>query len=202
MIACPNAAAPSRDVLRTALRCAILSFALSACSTDAPTVPSLEDGPFPPAAVSSDVQSVDGLTVGNRLMSAGEYELALRAFFRAGAEQGMTAEVLSSIGSANLQLGRLDQSERQLRQAVEADTAFVPAWNNLGVVLMEKGDYGEASRVFQTAFALDSGNSDEIRNNLTLALAKTEELRYGQVSENNEFDLIWKGNGSYMLVAP
>ena len=77
------------------LRCAVASFALAACSADAPTDASLENGPFPPSAVSTDVQSVDGLTVGNRLMSAGEYELALRAFFRAGAEQGMTAEVLS-----------------------------------------------------------------------------------------------------------
>lgn len=202
MIACPNAVDRNRGGPRVLLRCAVASFALAACSADAPTDASLKNGPFPPSAVSTDVQSVDGLTVGNRLMSAGEYELALRAFFRAGAEQGMTAEVLSSIGSANLQLGRLDQSEQQLRQAVETDAAFVPAWNNLGVVLMEKGEYGEASRVFQTAFALDSGNSDEIRNNMTLALAKTEQSRYGGTSENNEFDLIWQGNGSYMLVSP
>lgn len=202
MIACPNAVDRNRGGPGVLLRCAVASFALAACSADAPTDASLENGPFPPSAVSTDVQSVDGLTVGNRLMSAGEYELALRAFFRAGAEQGMTAEVLSSIGSANLQLGRLDQSEQQLRQAVETDAAFVPAWNNLGVVLMEKGEYGEASRVFQTAFALDSGNSDEIRNNMTLALAKTEQSRYGGTSENNEFDLIWQGNGSYMLVSP
>ena len=31
---------------------------------------------------------VDGLLVGHRLMDAGEYELALRAYFRAGAEPG------------------------------------------------------------------------------------------------------------------
>jgi Flp pilus assembly protein TadD len=175
---------------------------LTSCTETDPLDAALAVGPFPPSAIAPDDAGVDGITVGNRLMSAGEYELALDAFFRAGAEQGMTSEVLSSIGSANLKLGRLDQSERQLRQAVEADPKFVPAWNNLGVVLMEKGEYGEASRVFQTAFAIDSGNSDDIRNNLRLALAKTEDLRYGGSSENNEFDLVWQGNGSYLLVAP
>jgi Flp pilus assembly protein TadD len=175
---------------------------LAACAETDPLDTALAGGPFPPTAIATDAPGVDGLTVGNRLMSAGEYELALDAFFRAGAEQGMTSEVLSSIGSANLKLGRLDQSERQLRQAIEADPQFVPAWNNLGVVLMEQGEYGEASRVFQTAFAIDSGNSDDIRNNLRLALAKTEQLRYGGGSENNEFDLVWQGNGSYLLVSP
>ena len=41
------------------------------------------------------------------------------------------------IGSANLKLGRLGQAEKLLRRAIKADEAFAPAWNNLGVVLME-----------------------------------------------------------------
>ena len=107
-------------------------------------------------------------------MEAGEYELALKAYYRAASKQGATADVLSAIGSADLKLGRLNQAEQMLRRAVEADQLFVPAWNNLGVVLMEKGLYPEAARTFQTAFALDSGQSDSIRENLRLALAKIE----------------------------
>ncbi len=45
-----------------------------------------------------------------------------------------------------------------LRRAIEMDPNFVPALNNLGVVLMELDRYGEAKIVFQKAYALDSGN--------------------------------------------
>ena len=130
-------------------------------------------------------------------MDAGEYDLALRAYNRAAAEQGATVEVLASIGSANLRLGRLGQAEAILRRAIEEDETFPPAWNNLGVILMETGRYGEASRVFRNAFALDSGRSAEIRENLRLALAKLEDPSYSD-PENN-FALVWTGGGTYAL---
>lgn len=204
MKACPNAAAHNSVSLRRALwSVATLGLLVACSSTEEPLSDAfLEDGLFPPSATAPDGEAVDGMVVGNRLMQAGEYELALRAFFRAGAAQGMTAEVLSGIGSANLKLGRLQQSETLLRQAVEEDPDYVPGWNNLGVLLMETGNYGEASRVFQQAFALDSGNSDDIRNNLALALEKRDAVRYPELSENKEFDLVWQGNGSYALISP
>ncbi len=142
--------------------------------------------------------SVDGLLVGHRLMAAGEYELALRAYLRAASERNIDVDVLSAIGSANLRLGRLGQAERQLRSAIEIDDGFPPAWNNLGVVLMETGRYGEASRVFRTAFALDNGNSEEIRENLRLALAKVENPEYS--AENTNFALVRRGTGEYLLL--
>jgi len=142
--------------------------------------------------------AVDGLLVGHRLMAAGEYELALRAYTRAAAERGIDVDVLSAIGSANLRLGRLGQSERMLRRAIEIDGSFPPAWNNLGVVLMETGRYGEASRVFRTAFALDDGGSEEIRENLRLALAKVEDPEYSE--ENTNFALVRRGTGEYLLL--
>jgi Flp pilus assembly protein TadD len=142
--------------------------------------------------------SVDGLLVGHRLMAAGEYELALRAYTRAAAEQGVNVDVLSAIGSANLRLGRLGQAERILRRAIEEDETFPPAWNNLGVILMETGRYGEASRVFQTAFALDNGESPEMRENLRLALAKLENPAYSV--ETTDFALVRRGTGEYLLL--
>ncbi|MEZ5777838.1 MAG: tetratricopeptide repeat protein [Paracoccaceae bacterium] len=155
--------------------------------------------PFAPAGRVNDEDAVDGLLVGHRLMAAGEYELALRAYLRGAAEQGTTVDVLSAIGSADLKLGRLGQAETMLRRAVEVDQTFVPAWNNLGVVLMETGRVGEASRVFRTAFALDSGRSDAIRENLRLALAKMENPTYDPPN-NNEFSLVRRGNGQYLLL--
>lgn len=155
------------------------------------------DDPMAPPGVDTDAEGVDPLLVGNRLMAAGEYELALRSYTRAAAVHGATVDVLSGIGSANLSLGRLGQAEQILRRAIEVDESFPPAWNNLGVVLMETERYGEASRVFQTAFALDNGQSVEIQENLRLALAKLENPAYSD--EDTNFALVWTGGGTYSL---
>ena len=147
-------------------------------------------------------QGVDGLLVGHRLMAAGEYELALKAYLRAAAEQGINVDVLSALGSANLQLGRLGQAEQLLRRALEADPTFVPALNNLGVVLMEQGKTGEARGVFQQAFALDSGQSDSIRENLRLAIAQNETSMYpADQEEEPAFSLVRRGQGHYELLS-
>jgi predicted double-glycine peptidase len=65
---------------------------------------------------------------------------------------------------------------------------------------METQRIGEASRVFQTAFALDSGKSDEIRENLRRALAKIENPAYSSEQKNDAFDLVRRGNGRYELL--
>ncbi len=134
-------------------------------------------------------------------MEAGEYELALRAYLRAVSEQGENADVLSAIGSANLKLDRLGQAEQILRRALEIEPTFVPALNNLGVVLMEQGKYGEAKLVFQQAFALDSGQSDSIRENLRLAIARFETPVYG-ASEQEEpvYQLLRQDEGESILL--
>ena len=136
-------------------------------------------------------------------MAAGEYELALDAYYRAASEQGMNADVLSAVGSADLKLGRLNQAEQILRRAVEEEPTFVPAINNLGVVLMERGKFGEARGVFQTAFELDSGNSDEIRQNLRLAIAQTQNSVYSDpvAKDAPRFNLVRRGQGDYVLLS-
>ncbi|MEO9825241.1 MAG: tetratricopeptide repeat protein [Paracoccaceae bacterium] len=172
-------------------------FALAACDQSAGGFGLSGDSPIAPG-VNAGEQSVDGLVVGHRLMAAGEYELALDSYTRAASEQGINVDVLSAIGSANLQLGRLGQAEQILRRAVEIDETFPPAWNNLGVVLMERGEFGEASRVFRLAFALDSGQSAEIRENLRLALAKRGDPDYSSPQE--DFRLVRRGPGVYQLL--
>jgi Flp pilus assembly protein TadD len=171
---------------------------LAACDT-AGGLRQSSESPFAPSGSPDGELAVDGLIVGHRLMEAGEYELALKAYLRAAAEQGVNVDVLSAIGSANLQLGRLGQAEQILRRATELDETFPPAWNNLGVVLMERGQYGEASRVFRLAFALDSGQSAEIRENLRLALAKLNDPAYS--APKSEFRLVRRGPGDYRILA-
>ncbi len=171
---------------------------LAACQS-AGGFPAKDASPFAPAGAVRGEEAVDGLIVGHRLMAAGEHELALKAYYRAAADRGLTVDTLSALGSANLSLGRLGQAERLLRRAIDDDETFAPAWNNLGVVLMEKGEVAEASRVFRTAFALDSGRSDSIRENLRLSLAKLEKPSYDQ-DNTGEFSLVRRGHGQYLLL--
>lgn len=180
---------------RRALLAAALLSPLAACSSGG--LGTSKDSPYAPGAAKGD--GVDGLIVGHRLMAAGEYELALSAYYRAAAEQGATVDVLSAIGSADLKLGRLNQAEQILRRAIEKDQRFVPAWNNLGVVLMEERKFAEAARTFQIAFGLDSGQSDAIRENLRLALAKMDKPTYDPV-QDRPFKLVRRGVGEYLLL--
>lgn len=134
-------------------------------------------------------------------MAANEHELALKAYTRAAAQQGLNVDTLSALGSANLGLGRLGQAEKLLRRATEEDPNFPPAWNNLGVILMEKGDAAEASEVFRRAFAADNGDSDEIRENLRLALANLSDPGDTDPDRNQNFNLIRRGRGDFVLLS-
>ncbi|RYE59066.1 MAG: tetratricopeptide repeat protein [Rhizobiaceae bacterium] len=156
-----------------------------------------------PYGVDAKGNSIDGMTVGHRLMAAGEYELALKSYLRGAGEVGINADVLSAIGSANLSLGRLGQAEKILRRALELDPDFIPALNNLGVVLMEQDNYGEARVMFQKAFALDSGETDSIRENLMLAIAKSEASVYdpSQEQEQSGFRLVRQEKGKFVLLS-
>ncbi|MDZ7710303.1 MAG: tetratricopeptide repeat protein [Roseovarius sp.] len=172
---------------------AVLALAtmLSACAAAPP------QGPYAPGAAPGEA-SVDPLLVGHRLMDAGEYDLAHRAYSRAAARQGLTADVLAGLGSANLALGRLGTAERLLRRAIESDAATPEMWNNLGVVLVEKGDYLEAEQMLRRAYALDDGTSDAIRDNLRLALAKSQDSGYDDKVEQ-EYKVVRRGGGKYLL---
>lgn len=165
---------------------------LAACA------PSPQQAPFAPGPVPGAPSEVDPLLVGHRLMDAGEYDLAHRAYTRAGAQRGLDADVLAALGSAELALGRLGTAERLLRRAVESDEATPEMWNNLGVVLVEKGDYLEAEQVLRRAYALDNGTSDAIRDNLRLALAKSQDSGYDEELER-EYKVVRRGGGQYLL---
>ena len=190
---------PIKGCPKLRVLCVFALLVLSACASTGGQGPSNA----PPLADGTRA-SVDGLEVGHRLMEAGEYELALKAYSRAAGQHGVTSDVLSAIGSADLKLGRLGQAEKILRRAIEDDPTFVPALNNLGVVLMEQGKFGEARVMFQRAYAEDSGSSDEIRDNLRLAIARSETTVYGDpvvADDEPMFNLVRRGEGDYVLLS-
>ena len=177
--------------------------ALSACLGEPRLdsgIPDLE-GLDIPDTTNGYEDGIDGLIVGDRLMANGEYELALRSYYRAAAEDGLNIDLVTAIGAANLALGRLGQAEDQFRRAIATQPDFVPALNNLGATLIERGEYGEARRILEQAFALDSGSSETIRDNLRLAIARQENQVYVEEEEQNRPGLIRRGGGRYTLTA-
>lgn len=179
------------------LVCALI--ALSACQpTNFELSADKRTGPPMPFGTQAAV-AVDGLIVGHRLMDAGEFELALDAYRRAASETGVTAEVLSGMGSANLRLGRLQQARLLLEKAVEDYTDSASAWNNFGVVLINLGEYQQARRAFRVAYGLDDGNAELIRQNLILA-NRLVEKQTAEIAEEADFSLVRYGNGSYLLL--
>ncbi len=152
--------------------------------------------------VDLSAEAVDGIEVGHRLIAAGQYELAIKSFNRAALDQGeIDVEVLSGLGSANLGLGRLGQAETLLRRAVAEEDSLPEVWNNLGVVLMERGKTVEAEQIFRKAYALDNGESDAIRDNLRLALAKSQNSAIPE-GEEADYKLVRRGGGSYLITRP
>jgi len=105
----------------------IIAFSVFAGCQSTGALRRANDSPYAPTGDSRNAGSIDGLLVGHRLMAAGEYELALKAYYRAAGELGLTTDVYSALGSANLKLGRLGQSEKLLRQAIKSDEGFAPA---------------------------------------------------------------------------
>ncbi len=189
----PGALSPNL-FCKIALATAVLA-AVASCSLQDDI--DLAQGPYPPG-IDPRGEAVDGLEVGNRLMAAGEHELALDAFTRAALDSGMTPEILIGIGTANLGLGRLGQAEEPLRRAVTEAPDLPQAWNNLGVLLMEKGELPEAVQVFRKAYALDNGESDSIRDNLRLALAKSENPDNND-AKDQDFKLVQRGQGEFVI---
>lgn len=178
-------------------RFAILAclLAMTAC---APGMGGKGDGTFAPG-VNRRAAAENSVDVGHRLIAAGEYELALRAFTRAALDRGETdAEILAGMGSANLGLGRLGQAEEAFRVALEKEGNWPGLWNNLGVVLMERGKTIEAEQVFHRAYAMDNGETDAIRDNLRLALSKKRNPDY-HAAEVNNYKLVRRGSSDYLI---
>jgi len=179
----------------------ITQVALAACSSGGfgASVFGPKEGTLDAPGVDLRANGADNLETGHRLVSSGQYELAIRSFNRAAIDRGtVDAEILSGLGTANLGLGRLGQAETLLRRAVERDATSPEIWNNLGVVLMERGKNADAIQIFRKAFALDNGESVSIRDNLRLALTKNE--NFGASSgTNQDYKLVRRGSADYVI---
>lgn len=141
--------------------------------------------------------AVDPRIVGDRLLAAGEAELALDSYLRAAGADGLDAPLLRAMAAGSLSLGRLGEAEALLRDAVALAPGDAAAWNDLGVVLLEKGRTGEAYEAFRRAFALDPA-TPAIRENLRTADARLEAARAVEVAAD-DFTLTRRPDGVFQL---
>ena len=184
--------------MRIGTRAAFLTLALGLSACGSAGIDASQTGPFAPG-IDRNAEAVGGIEVGHRLISAGEFELAIRAFNRAALDQGMDAEILSGLGTANLGLGRLNQAEQLLRRATTEYDPYPETLNNLGVVLIERGQNAEAVQIFRQAFALDDGESTLIRDNLRKAIARTENSVNLDPNNDAPFQLVRRGSSDYLI---
>ena len=63
---------------------------------------------------------------------------------------------------------------------------------------MEMGEIAEATQIFRKAYALDNGESDSIRDNLRLALSKSEKS-VNTDDQTNEYKLVRRGSSDYLI---
>jgi len=83
----------------------------------------------------------------------------------------------NDLGTALVQMGRIDEAIAQLQKAVEINPNYVEAHNNLGDALLQKGQVDEAMGQYQKALEIDPNFADA-HNNLGIVL-----LKKGQVDE-------------------
>ncbi len=85
---------------------------------------------------------------------------------------GSDATIAFNLANVLYRLGRKQESAERLWAAVELDSEFAEAWNNLGVVIEELGRPAEAVHAFRRAIELRPDYADA-RNNLADTLQRT-----------------------------
>lgn len=175
---------------------------LSACQAAGPAAQSGgAPSPRADAAGLAQPQAVapSEVTIGKRLLSANQPEMALSSFQRSIVDEGVTAEALVGIAVANLQLGRRKTAVKFLHAAIDANPNSAVARNNLGVMLFDEGDYAAAASEFQSAYAITGGTDASIATNLAMAERARENQRENAPIDEGDYVVIQYGHGVYRL---
>jgi tetratricopeptide (TPR) repeat protein len=98
---------------------------------------------------------VTAYTKAQRYYVAGDFEAARAMLERLAADEQADANALTLLGNTYRQLGRLDESEASLRQAIVKRPSHYFSLYGFGRTLLTKGNYTEAATILQQA--LDAG---------------------------------------------
>jgi tetratricopeptide (TPR) repeat protein len=93
------------------------------------------------------------INLGGIFLSRGEADLAMKAFTKALSVHDFPL-VRANLAVAYMQLGQLDEAEKQLRRALEGDQPMPDAWANLGSLLLQMDRLEESVEASNKALAI------------------------------------------------
>ncbi len=117
-----------------------------------------------------EMLKANGNDVETRLLVAdAEYELgntksAMAQYKAALATKPTSAMALDGVGRCHLRDANYPGAEAAFRSAISADSKFVPAYNNLAVVLEKMNKRPQAIALLEKATLIDPNNSDVTKN--------------------------------------
>lgn len=115
------------------------------------------------------------ITQAHACLMDGDIDGALQLFREVLLQTPQYSPALHGMGVLNVAQGALDEAERWLIQAVEADAENALAWNDLGEALRMLGRSDEAVAAYKRALQLEPKFPSAL-NNLAVALAGRGEL--------------------------
>ncbi|KPK16238.1 MAG: hypothetical protein AMJ62_06525 [Myxococcales bacterium SG8_38] len=142
---------------------------------------------------------------GERLLSEGRPEEALRVFRQAVADDPQDARAWLDVGLASEGVGDTASAEQAYRRATDIDPRFPDPFNNLGVLLREAGKLEQAIDMLERAAAIDPAHA-AVRFNLALAYEdrgrlEDAEREYRAAIERLPSDPVPRINLAMMLLA-
>jgi len=104
------------------------------------------------------------LLLADALYDSGDTKAAMTMYKQIIAAKPNSATALDGIGRCHLRDANYAAAEAALRGAVKADKSYVPAYNNLAVVLEKMNKRSEAISYLEKASSMDANNADVQKN--------------------------------------
>jgi Tfp pilus assembly protein PilF len=104
------------------------------------------------------------LLLADAMFNTGDAKAALTMYKEILSAKGNSAAAMDGIGRCHIKNASYAAAEASLRSAIKADKSFVPAYNNLAVVLEKMNKRSEAIGYLEMAARMDENNTDVQKN--------------------------------------
>ncbi len=104
------------------------------------------------------------LLLADAMFNSGDSKASLTMYKQILAAKPNSASALDGIGRCHLRSVSYAAAEASFKSAIKADKSFVPAYNNLAVVLEKMNKRSEAIALLEKAASMDENNSDVQKN--------------------------------------